>query len=172
MFRFARQNSRFQRRSAYFRHAEGVGGGSLQGDAQFSLDKTSTFCVCPTPRWSPKRAHLVFRSTIWHKSNWPQATSQERLGASHTNKKASRRGGGGVGARCTERAVRSIWDAQTRQASEEEEEEEEEESGLDAQSVWFGAHQRGQNVRFQSVRPGEPMAQPAREERSNPRCPE
>ena len=73
-------------------------------------------------------------------ANWPQATSQERLGASHTNKKASRRGGGGVGARCTERAVRSIWDAQTRQASEEEEEEEEEESGLDAQSMQFRAY--------------------------------
>ena len=62
-------------------------------------------------------------------ANWPQATSQERLGASHTNKKASRRGGGGVGARCTERAVRSIWDAQTRKAAEEEEEDEEEEEG-------------------------------------------
>ena len=99
-----------------------------------------------------------------------RARGSEHMG--RTNKPASRRGGGGggAGARCTEHAVRSLWDAQTSQPAEEEEEEEE--SGLDAQSVWFGAHQRGQNVRFQSVRPGEPMAQPAREERSNPRCPE
>ena len=63
MFRFARQNSRFQRRSAYFRHAEGWGGGRLQGAPNFLFDKISTFCVCVTPGYFCSESHPLGRTS-------------------------------------------------------------------------------------------------------------
>ena len=54
----------------------GGGGCWFPCPSEFSLDKTSTFCACSTPRQLQKRALLVPRRSIWHKSNWPQATSQ------------------------------------------------------------------------------------------------
>ena len=40
--------------------------GRSQGAPPFAR-RNKYFCVCPTPRWSPKRAPLVLRKSIWHK---------------------------------------------------------------------------------------------------------